>query len=132
MSCTEVPDQPTRRPGLKRCQCGLVKQATCDFCGYSLQFAGLRWTVETLGAWKYFALDREQRPERFPIEYHEIKREQCEWLCCPECLAESGGPGRISAYLDEPRAMHPAPSYVRVYRYGDKPGERITIEERTT
>ncbi len=37
-------------------------------------------------------------------------------------------------YINEPRAMHPEPSYTRIYRpdFAGKIGATITIEERTS
>lgn len=127
MSCSGEVDRPLRATGVKVCECGLVKQAECSFCGFTMQFAGT--SARALAAWQVFGLHRRLPLAFYGAQWHPDApdSESVEWLCCPACLAESGGPERISTYLNEPQAMHPVPAYTRAIAM-----DGSTVEEHTS
>lgn len=95
--------------------------AFCDETGPAVRGTG----------WTYFAHVRRCEPPTFPVDpawYREGREEQREWLCCTACIAESGLEA-MTRYMNSRYAMHPEPSYTRVFRFhGFK---QVTIEERT-
>jgi hypothetical protein len=106
--------QPTRLAGVTRCRCGSWARSECSFCGFTI--TTLRgWLRDRIrDGWRYFGVRRRVPPQRFPIDIElDPHDEQVEWMCCPDCLAESGVE-RLTAYLNEPCAMRPEPACRRV------------------